>query len=198
MKASYFCFATVLSFAAGQKISLRARSIDSNLQVHLGDFDYNKQALSVTPFSPATEELVIKGASCIDAALGEDEDAFPCFSYLELMDPLHYDLIVDLHGENISKLSLVYNSDAQGIVPVIRHPVNGPEAPAIKLKKVTKTYKDKKAAKNAATAQFEEDADLDNRSWFQKNWKMLLIGLVAYNLISVMSRQQPQEGSQGN
>lgn len=183
-----------VSFAVGSELSLFARNIDTNDRLLLQTFDYNAGTAEVSAVALPADVLPATGSYCVDATFNDGTKDFPCFSYLEISDPLHYDLIVHLHGNNINKLSLVYNPEAEGIVASIRHPVKGPEPPAIKLKKVTKTYKDKNTAKKAATAQFEEDVELDNRSWMQKNWKMLLIGLVVYNVIAYVSKQQkPQQ-----
>lgn len=105
-------------------------------------------------------------------------------SYLQLKLPLAYDLYVETkHGSYIPyKLSLKPNPNSNGILPVLRVPTPGPEAPAIKLKKVTKTYPTAKAEFGSATAAFEEDIEPDNRNFIQKNWKYIVIGLVIYSI----------------
>lgn len=183
-----------VSFAVGGELSLYARNIDTHDRLLLKTFDYDIETAKVSPIGSSTDKLPATGGYCVDATFNDGTKDFPCFSYLEISDPLHYDFIVNLHGNKIDKLSLVYNPEVEDIAASIRYPIKGPEAPAIKLKKVTKTYKDKKTAKKGATAQFEEDVESDNRSWMQKNWKMLLIGLVVYNVIAFASKQQkPQQ-----
>lgn len=100
--------------------------------------------------------------------------------------PLHYDLFIDTRHDShlLYKLSLKPNLSAKGINPVLREPVAGPEASAIKLKKVTKTYEDKKSKLGSPAASFEEDIEPDERTFVQKNWKYMLIGLVLYTVIS--------------
>lgn len=193
MKLTALCLAASVSLAIAEEFTLNARPISSDQSFQLGIFDYEIKPLSVSQVSPAKGELPSDTAYCVDATFEQSGTTIPCFSYLELQYPFKYSLIIDLHDEEISKLSLVYNSGVEGIVPTIRRPVNGPEAPPFKLKKVTKTYKDKKAAKDAATAQFKDEEDVDDRSWMQKNWKMLLIGLVVYNIIAFGSRQQQRQ-----
>lgn len=95
---------------------------------------------------------------------------------------MHYDLYLDTkHNANILyKLSLKPNPHAHGIEASLKKPVPGPEAPAVKLRKVTKTYEDKKAKLDPSAASFEEDIEIDDRSFLQKNWKFILIGLALY------------------
>ncbi|QLQ79777.1 hypothetical protein HG537_0C04260 [Torulaspora globosa] len=193
MRFEHLILLVLAPLAIAREVSLTARQRTTGQQVSLGAFDFDEQANAVSTVDPAPESLPIEGAVCIDASFDQGTVEFPCFSFLELQDPLHYSLTLELHDTEISKLSLVYDPEVDGIIPTIRRPKAGPQAPAIKLKKITKTYRDKKAAKNAATAQYEDNEEVDTRSWMQKNWKMLVIGLVAYNLIAITSRQQQRQ-----
>lgn len=193
MKLKLVSVVALASLAVAEKIILTAAPIGSNLKFQLGTFEFEKEPLNVSKVNQSEEHLPKDVTYCVGAILVESDRELPCFSYLELQQPLNYSLIIDTHDDQLSKLSLVYNSGVEGIVPVIRRPVRGPEAPPIKLKKVTKTYKDKRAAKDTATAQFKDEDDADGRSWIQKNWKMLLVGLVVYNVIAFGSRQQERQ-----
>lgn len=196
MRITSLCIAAFASSAIAEQFTLTARRVDSDQSLPLGVFDYEKNPLVISQVSTAEQTLSEEDAYCIDATFVESGRTIPCFSYLEVQSPLQYSLIVDAHGDEISKLSFVYNSGVEGIVPIIRRPSSGPAAPAIKLKKVTKTYKDVKAAKDAATVQFKDEGEADDRSWIQKNWKMLLIGLVVYNVITISTRRQQSQQSE--
>ncbi|QLL32899.1 hypothetical protein HG536_0D04210 [Torulaspora globosa] len=193
MRLGHLSLLALAPLSVARELSLIARQTTSGQQVSLGAFDYDEQANTVARVSGTPGNLQIQGAVCVDASFDQGAVEFPCFSFLELQDPLHYSLILELHDKEISKLSLVYDPEVDGVTPAIRRPEAGPEAPAIKLKKITKTYRDKRAAKNAATAQYEDNEEVDTRSWMQKNWKMLVIGLVAYNIIAITGRQQQRQ-----
>lgn len=193
MRLAQLSLLALIPVAIAREISLVARQTASGQRLSLGTFEFDEEASTVSKVDPSPENLSLEGSYCIDASFDQGEVDFPCFTFLDLQDPLHYSLVLELHGTDISKLSLTYSPEVSGINPVIRRPEVGPEAPAIKLKKITKTYKDKKAAKNVATAQYEDSEELDTRSWVQKNWKMLVIGLVAYNVIAFMGRQQQRQ-----
>lgn len=193
MKLNSLFLSIVIPTVIARELALSARHLNTGQVVELGSFHYDEGANNISKSEPASSSYPYAGAYCIDASFDQGRTEFPCFSFLELQNPLHYSLVVDLHGDEISKLTLTYDSDVNDINPVIRRPESAPEAPAIKLKKVTKTYKDKKAAQNKATAQYEDSEELDTRSWMQKNWKMLAIGLVAYNIIAFTGRQQQRQ-----
>ncbi|SCW03678.1 LAFE_0G15764g1_1 [Lachancea fermentati] len=129
-------------------------------------------------------ENLEENSYCIGAEF--DGNYYSCFSYIKVKYPLHYDLFIDTRHDShlLYKLSLKPNLSAKGINPVLREPVAGPEASAIKLKKVTKTYEDKKSKLGSPAASFEEDIEPDERTFVQKNWKYMLIGLVLYTVIS--------------
>lgn len=193
MRLGHLTLLASASLGMARELSLIARERTTGQQVSLGVFDFNEQANTFSTVDPTPGDLPIEGAVCIDAYFDGGSVEFPCFSFLELQDPLNYSLTLELHDNEITKLSLVHDPEANGIFPSIRRPKAGPEAPAIKLKKITKTYRDKKAAKNAATAQYEDNDEVDTRSWMQKNWKLLVIGLVAYNIIAIAGRQQQRQ-----
>ncbi|CUS23908.1 LAQU0S12e02740g1_1 [Lachancea quebecensis] len=131
-----------------------------------------------------------EGSYCVGAQMAENY--YSCFSYLNLRHPLHYDLYLDTsHNTHLLyKLSLKPNLKTKGIQPLLRAPVAGPEAQVTKLKKTTKTYEDKKAMSNPSAASLGEDVEIDDRSFLQKNWKFILIGLVLYAVSSAGNSAQ--------
>lgn len=170
----------------GLKVSLFMDDLSSNRkELLLGSFDIDVPSKAITSKAFLEEVTFDAGSYCIGAKIEDDETQteVPCFSYLELEAPLHHDIIVDIYDEELYKLTFSYNEHHLGIIPIIREVTTGPTAPAIKLKKVTKTYADKKVNRDEGTAQFAEDDEIVEKTWIQKNWKMLVIGLVLYNLI---------------
>ncbi|CAR23660.1 Emc10p [Lachancea thermotolerans CBS 6340] len=127
---------------------------------------------------------------CVGAQMAENY--YSCFSYLNLRHPLRYDLYLDTSQNThlLYKLSLKPNPNAKGIQPLLRAPVAGPEAQVTKLRKTTKTYEDKKAMSNPSAASLGEDIEIDDRSFIQKNWKFILIGLVLYAISSAGNSSQ--------
>ncbi|AMD18710.1 HBL192Cp [Eremothecium sinecaudum] len=109
-----------------------------------------------------------------------------CFAYLAIDLPLRYDLIIDRlpHCSDSLKLSLKLNPNTTGIQIVERETIPGHDAQPLKRKKITKTYNDKKAKVVPGTAAFKEDVEPDKRSFIQKNWKVVLIGVLVYAFLS--------------
>ncbi|SCU84593.1 LADA_0D02608g1_1 [Lachancea dasiensis] len=144
-------------------------------------YDRESNIVNVTEVNESLQE----DSYCVGAQM--DENYYSCFSYVKLRYPLHYDLYLDTsHNTHLLyKLSLKPNPRARGIESWIRDPELGPEAHPVKLRRVTKTYDDKKKASlKSGSASFEEDIDVDERSFLQKNWKYIVIGLVLYALSS--------------
>ena len=193
---------------------LNARSIiDSNEIVRLADIVMDKE----------TNSLVVKQS--LDASLNHiiDPNALycigigdhDCFNLLQLVTPLSYELIWDYE---INHFSLVYNdslinnpidSDNPGnvILPVVRSSTKSPLGDVIKLKKVTKTYADKKKELDNVMLDKEDGDDSNNdgkytnkkrdtgkdKSWLEKNWKRIIVGIVLYNLVALGFKKQPAE-----
>lgn len=178
----------LMSIALCDELKLQLRNIETGMTVPWGSYSYDSVALNASTIEPPYEERNDQGICCVDAV---SNDVFiPCFSLLDVEGPSNYNLVIDIHDQELKKLSLIHNQEVIGIEPRIRTPVKGPKPPAAKLKKTTKTYEDKKADKEATTAQFSsDDSEDENKTWFQKNWKLLLIGLVVYNVIAVMNKQ---------
>lgn len=185
-----FALATLASIAFCNELRLELRTINGDQKATLGVYEYDTGSRNVSIIEKPTSEST-QGVHCVAATY--DGGSSSCFSFLDIQDPLHYSLLIDVHDQQIRKLSLVHNSEVDGIVPELRFPVEGPEAPALKLRKTTKTYKEKKANKKATTAQFSEDDTSDDRPWIQKNWKLLAIGLVVYNVVAVVNKRQQIE-----
>lgn len=191
-----FCFLLFACQVACKEFTLEARNIESNDKISLGTFDYDSKSHTVSTIALRTNKVSSNQAYCLDAKFDNGEMEFSCFQYTELSFPLQYNLVLDLHGDELEKLSLTFNPAYDGILPVIRAPVKGPSPSAIKLKKVTKTYKDKKAGTKALTAQFEEDVEVENKSWIQKSWKKIVLGAVIYSAVSSFgsgAKKQPQQ-----
>lgn len=177
----------ICNIALGTHLSLHARHVTDGREYNVGQFDcdLNKQEIgSITEITDG--HLIENERYCIGVKAEDKSINIPCFSLIELIKPLHYNLILDIvkgeNGNDINKFSLVYNETANGIVPVFREAVDSEKAPAIKLKKVTKTYADKK--KESESTAVEEDSELDERSWMEKNWRMLVIGVLVYTFVA--------------
>lgn len=178
--------ALLASVVLCNELKLQLRNIGTGATIPWGLYNYD--GVNASTLEPASEQMKDEGPHCVDAV--DDGEFIPCFSFLTIENPLHYNLVIDIYDQQLKKLSLIHNPEVTGVEPYIRSPVQRPEPPAVKLKKTTKTYQDKKADKEATTAQFSsEDNEEDNRTWFQKNWKVLLIGLIMYNVVSVMNKQ---------
>lgn len=164
------------------------------------------------------------GPVCISANInGETTQEFPCFSYMKLDKSSEYVFIMDLQDDNkIHDISFAkigervavkpeskteeeeeQNLISSNIIPNIRFPSQGPQASAISLKKVTKTYQDKRAelekqkggqlgALDAVSSE-DEETDEEEKTWFEKNWKSLAIGFMIYNLFSSFTRNNRRQ-----
>ncbi|SCU94563.1 LANO_0E07184g1_1 [Lachancea nothofagi CBS 11611] len=142
-------------------------------------YDEELSSVNVTDINESLQE----DSYCFGAHM--NENYYSCFSYVRLRYPLHYDLYLDTkHNTHLLyKLSLKPNPKADGIQTSIREPQQGPESPPVKLRRITKTYEDKRSKLGSASAAFEEDVEVDERTFLQKNWKYMLIGLVLYAVI---------------
>lgn len=162
--------------------------------------DYDKQSLAVLKYDLDNQifdiielnENIQQDLYCI---ISSNEDNYsPCISYIRLQHPLKYDLNIDLSYNNLSiyKLSVKPNFKSNGLVPVIRTFTTGAQPGIIKLKKVTKTYKDKKKIDpTSATASYQEDdQEMKEMSFFEKYWKYLLLGILVYTLTKNKSQNE--------
>ncbi|SSD58371.1 uncharacterized protein SCODWIG_00132 [Saccharomycodes ludwigii] len=86
--------------------------------------------------------------------------------------------------------SIAQYKDGISIVPIIQASINGSTPEVTKLKKVTKQYP-KKSSKNndRGSASFKEDVNDDSidekeMSFIQKNWRLVVLGLLIYFFVS--------------
>lgn len=193
---------------------LNARSIiDSNEIVRLADIVMDKEtnSLVVKQSLDASLNHIIDPNTLYCIGIGDHD----CFNLLQLVTPLSYELIWDYE---INHFSLVYNdslinnpidSDNPGnvILPVVRSSTKSPLGDVIKLKKVTKTYADKKKELDNVMLDKEDGDDSNNdgkytnkkrdtgkdKSWLEKNWKRIIVGIVLYNLVALGFKKQPAE-----
>ncbi|EJS44268.1 YDR056C [Saccharomyces arboricola H-6] len=195
---------TAISLAGlvfGADILQLSYSDDKKEAIPLGTFEIDSTPEGkLTVKTVDLQKVETSGQYCLNAEI-EGKLDMPCFSNMKLGMPLRYDLIVDVDDNNeINQLSLSYNEKNDAIVGVVRYPETGPSAPVAKLKKKTKTYADKKASKNkdGSTAQFEEDdEEVKEVSWFQKNWKMMVLGLLIYNFVVGSMKKKQQAPASG-
>lgn len=193
---------------------LNARSIiDSNEIVRLADIVMDKEtnSLVVKQSLDASLNHIIDPNALYCIGIGDHD----CFNLLQLVMPLSYELIWDYE---INHFSLVYNdslinnpidSDNPGnvILPVVRSSTKSPLGDVIKLKKATKTYADKKKELDNVMLDKEDGDDSNNdgkytnkkrdtgkdKSWLEKNWKRIIVGIVLYNLVALGFKKQPAE-----
>ncbi|EDO16658.1 hypothetical protein Kpol_1052p5 [Vanderwaltozyma polyspora DSM 70294] len=175
----------------GSELSIYAQEIvgDSRrIPLAVIDYDIETRDLKVIENN---DDIVSGKRYCISGDNGD------CFSYMSMTKPFHYNLIIDIHDNKISKLSLAPNTDVDGIVPLIREPIIGEEATVSKLKKTTKTYKQVRDERQSVNEQSSHDTaeedEEDNRSWLIKNWRQVLIGLLIYNFIVGFLQKKEKE-----
>lgn len=115
-----------------------------------------------------------------------------CFSYLTIEQLLAYQLKLETVGNELVRMSLEKSSGVNGIEGVIEEIQQGVVPETIKLKKRTMTYEAKKKAESrgTGTAAFEEDiVEEDQKTFVQKNWKFIVVGLLVYVFIANSSQQ---------
>ncbi|SMN20345.1 similar to Saccharomyces cerevisiae YDR056C Putative protein of unknown function [Maudiozyma saulgeensis] len=177
-----------------QEFSLFARTLDGQYKHNLGVFNYDSDLQEITPLvSPTVVDPEIKQdvPYCIDSRSNDPQLQQTCFTLTELENELHYKLVLSVDTENndVQKFSMVWNENSTSIEPIVQDPTLAPVAPAILLKKTTKTYADKKKDTARGSEQFSKateknEEEVDDRNYLQKNWKQLLIGLVIYNVVT--------------
>ena len=197
-----------------ETLTLYAQSvINTNETIPLADLIIDKDAHSLianhTINASLNHEIDPNTLYCIRVG---DHD---CFTVLQLMTPLSYELVWNYE---INRFALVYNESlidhpvynnntGNVIFPVVRPSTKSPLGDVIKLKKVTKTYADKKKELSNVILDKEDGDDLSNdgenknrdsgneedKSWLEKNWKRIIVGIVLYNLVAVGFKKQPTE-----
>lgn len=201
-------------FGYNETFNLHAKSIiDSNEIVPLADLIIDKETNSLTIKHILDSSLNHNIDSDTLYCIGiEDHD---CFTLLQLTTPLSYELIWDYE---INHFSLVYNDSLidnpiynknhkNMILPLVRPSTKSSLGDVIKLKKVTKTYADKKKELGNVILDKEDGDDSTNvnrninqkddneedKSWLEKNWKRIIVGIVLYNLVALGFKKQPAE-----
>lgn len=174
------------------RLSLYGKTLDGKDSVGLGEYEYNDETNQITIINDKTDLYKDDVPYCIGMRSNDGKYEHSCFTLIELQKPLSYELVLDIDSvtNEVQKFSLVLNGTLEGIHPIIHEPTDAPMSPAIKLKKTTKTYADKRREVKSGSEQFskidkdENDEEVDDRNYLQKNWKQLLIGLVIYNLVT--------------
>ncbi|AET41250.1 Emc10p Ecym_7427 [Eremothecium cymbalariae DBVPG len=181
---------SVLSHASKEPIVLYAETVTTKEKHPLCSLVYFHE----TETSPEHYQVIDvnndlpPGPYCVGAAI--NNKPYACHAYLTLETPLDYDLHIHRDTNKTPyKLSLTTNPEASGIIPIITDSKPGPQAAIKKLKKSTKTYQDKRANSGSATASFGEGSEPDKRSFIQKNWKLILLGILVYALFN----RKPEE-----
>ncbi|KAL6939639.1 hypothetical protein ACO0RG_003484 [Hanseniaspora osmophila] len=132
--------------------------------------------------------------------IGGLENNKDCFTVAKLVSPLSYDLFID---EDVGRLTLKYsNKSLNEITPITRSAVQGFSAGLTKLKKVTKQYpKNQKNVKNPyeqegviedkAIEAEKEVEDEKQLTFFEKNWRFMIAGLLIYSVLFRKSGPKP-------
>lgn len=186
-----------------QEFQLHATPLDGEQSYVLGKFNYDPTTAQITAIDSQIDEFPTDSIYCIGMSSTESSSLTDrCFSLIELESPLHYNLVANINDDRIQKMSLVWNGNATAIEPVSLDMAAAPLPPVIPLKKTTKTYADKRkeandinivdTKKNEKRAG-EDEEEVDDRNYLQKNWKQLLIGLVIYNVVSSFINPKKEE-----
>lgn len=188
----------LLGLVNSEKLSLFASNRDNGKRVSLGEITVDEKAHNITGTTLDASSLI--GTYCFGAE-GESYSN-DCFCYLKVDGKKHnYTLMVDVNDDIVESLTWMMNDYSNGTTAEVRLPVHAPQPPPIKLKKTTKTYAEKKAESKLDAAkkkgkEEEDNEEEDQRTFFEKNWKKMLIGFLIYNLIAGFSKSQQQQGQQ--
>lgn len=184
--------------AIPERVTLHAQSLSNpseSIQLAQVDIDSETHNLTIVPGTTATTQPIDINTDelyCINFGSGD------CFSLLELNKPLSYELIWDYE---INTFSLVYNEllsigGTDVVAAMVRNCTRSELADVTKLKKITKTYADKKKEVNNVIVDKEADdqeVDGEEKSWMEENWKKIVVGVVLYNLVALGFKQQQPE-----
>lgn len=184
--------------ATPEQLTLYAESISNptdSIALTQFEIDYERVNLTTIPNTTnQTPQINVDGLYCIKFDNGE------CFSLIEFNLPLSYELIWDYE---INEFSLIYNetltiNDTNVIIGQVRNSTFSDLADVTKLKKITKTYADKKKELSNVVVDKESDdkEDGEEKSWMEENWKKIVVGIVLYNLVTLGFKKQsePTEG----
>ncbi|KAL3234929.1 hypothetical protein RNJ44_02717 [Nakaseomyces bracarensis] len=191
----------LLACARGEVYDLFAKDVDSGEKFGIGHVAVDDDTHNVTEVS-LDKFKHLNGVYCFGAQSTSFEN--DCFSYLRV-DPKKnsYSLAIDMHGEKLEGFSLFREEDSgEEVSAKVRKPVLAPQPPAIKLRKKTMTYAEKKAeSKLEAVQKHGKEADdveteEDQRTFIERNWKKMLIGFLIYNGVVAYAKQQQQPQQQ--
>lgn len=188
----------VLSFMVTQVVALPetrtlyAQSIQTPSRfLELGQFEIEPEMHTITcinELASATYDSQVKDGELYCIHWDDNE----CFTLVELTLPLSYTL---LWNYEINKFSLIYNHESNGTKMVVRNSTRSELADVIKLKKITKTYADKKKEMKNVVLDKEADevGEGAEKSWLEQNWKKIVVGLVLYNLVALGFKKPAQD-----
>ncbi|CAL9735279.1 endoplasmic reticulum membrane protein complex subunit 10 [Monosporozyma servazzii] len=181
--------------AIPERVTLYAQSISNptdSIQLSQYEIDLETHNFTTVPSTIITETTDINTDELYCIKFGSDD----CFSLLQLNTPLSYELIWDYE---INQFSLVFNellsnNDTNVILAVLRDSTRSELADVTKLKKITKTYADKKKEINNVIVDKEADDEVvaDGKSWMEENWKKIVVGIILYNLVVYGFKQQTE------
>ncbi|CCF59535.1 hypothetical protein KAFR_0H01250 [Kazachstania africana CBS 2517] len=183
-------FLLSLPAALCTQFSLYATTLERSDEVSLGEFNMDVESRDISAFEPHNGmDSLTQGKYCVGIKSTDHVWDSDCFSFMELQVPFSYDLVIQLDENTIQKVSLAYNETTEGIMPKLKETTDGPIAPASKLKKITKTYADKKEDKKLGS----EETDEEEKPWYVKNWKSIVIGIIIYNLVVASAKKSQDE-----
>lgn len=178
-------FATVINFSFATVLNLVASPIlDDEDNITIAEFNFEDTTTS--RIDKDTLNKLKDGTLYCFHIKEVNESLKPCFTMLEWDSTLSYNLTYDL---DINLYSLYANYDditdlKEGIIFQKEHSSTVELPPVTPLKKITKTYADKKKdAKNVLIADDKNDMKPSDKTWLEANWKKMLVGFVLYNLV---------------
>lgn len=175
----------LLKLTVAARFGLVASSITStDDRLTIAEFDFD----DTTGGAIESEDISrLKDAELYCFHIRENSESLsPCFMMLEWNSTLPYKLTYNL---DTRLYSLHLNEDnessvGKSMVFEKEHASTAELADITPLKKITKTYADKKKdAKNVLIDDDKNDIKESDKSWLEANWKKILIGVVLYNLV---------------
>lgn len=205
MKLSAIIYASLAGFqvVSASSILITARNVQSQeehsfFELHKDDESGNYTVENLnTELPTGSNEFYCFSASGDISGLETNSD---CFTVAKLVSPLSYNLFIDA---DVGKLSLKYSDGSSNeITPITRSTTPGFAASLTKLKKVTKQYpKNQKNVKNPyeqegviedKAIEAEKDAEDEAQlSFFEKNWRFMIAGLLIYSVLFRKSEAKP-------
>ncbi|CCE61464.1 hypothetical protein TPHA_0A03880 [Tetrapisispora phaffii CBS 4417] len=198
------CLCWYINLVLAEDILLYAKDLinQGNEGQLFAKIDYNELDKNATVIEVSDFDGKSTGPFCIyskfQSSTKYDHLENKCFSFMNIVTPLHYLVDIEMHetSNSIHKISLLKNEDVDGIEVIVSYPEVAHEAPAGKLRKITKTYKDKKLEKNQPSQIVKETTEDEQQSWIQQNWKLLALGWVIYNVIMIGVKKTQEQGKE--